>query len=74
MRGKILVVSEDVICLKKKLCRILCDINAVANTEGKGRDDLGHEILLESEGIIRRITKEQSRAVRGLAESIKKNF
>lgn len=70
MRGKILVVSEDVINLKKKvhlikkiynffqLCRILAEINAVANTEGKGRDDLGPEILIESEGIIRRVTKE----------------
>ena len=69
MRGKILVVSEDVMNLKRKvniiilygyykLCRILAEINAVANPEGKGRDDLGAEILLESEGIIRRITKE----------------
>jgi hypothetical protein len=52
----------------------MADINAVANTEGKGRDDLGPEILVEAEGIIRRITKEQSRAVRGLAESIKKKY
>jgi hypothetical protein len=36
----------------------LAEINAVANTEGKGRDDLGPEILIESEGIIRRVTKE----------------
>jgi len=29
---------------------------------------LGFEILIEAEGILRRITKEQSKAVRALAE------
>lgn len=43
----------------------------MANVEGKGRDDLGVEILLEAEGITRRVTKEQSIAVRNLADSIK---
>jgi len=28
----------------------------VANFEGKGRDDLGIEILLEAEGLIRRVS------------------
>lgn len=31
-------------------------INSVANLEGKGRDDLQFEILLEAEGILRRVT------------------
>jgi len=43
----------------------------VANTEGKGRDDLTFEILNEAEGILRRVTKEQSKAVRLLADKIK---
>jgi len=30
----------------------------VANIDGKGRGDLGHEILLEAERISHRITKE----------------
>ena len=34
------------------------NINSVANYEGKGRDDLGVEILLEAEGLIRRVTNE----------------
>ena len=50
------------------------NINSVANYEGKGRDDLGVEILLEAEGLIRRVTNEQSKAVRHLAEQIKNSF
>lgn len=49
--------------------KIISQINAVANFEGKiikfklmflgkGRDDLGFEILLEAEGLIRRISPE----------------
>jgi hypothetical protein len=36
----------------------MAQINSVANMEGKGRDDLTHEILFEAEGLIRRISKE----------------
>ena len=84
LKGKILVNCEDYIQLKikvlfgdgghilAKICQILSQINAVANVDGSGRDDLGHEILTEAEGISRRITKEQSKAVRNLAESIKR--
>lgn len=36
----------------------MAQINSVANLEGKGRDDLISDILLESEGIIRRVTRE----------------
>jgi len=39
-----------------------------------GRDDLGNEILLAAEGIYRRISPIQSKAVRNLAEKIKKTF
>lgn len=37
---------------------MIAKINSVANVEGKGRDDLGVNILLEAEGITRRVTKE----------------
>ena len=39
-----------------------------------GRDDLGNDILLAAEGIFRRISPTQSKAVRNLAERIKKTF
>jgi hypothetical protein len=39
-----------------------------------GRDDLGNEILLAAEGIYRRISPTQSKAVRNLAERIKKIY
>lgn len=46
----------------------------MANPEGMGRDDLGNEILLAAEGIYRRISPTQSKAVRNLAQRIKKAF
>jgi len=39
-----------------------------------GRDDLGNDILLAAESIFRRISPTQSKAVRNLAERIKKSF
>ena len=41
---------------------------------GKGRDDLEFEILLEAEGLIRRISPEQSKAVRNIADKIRSSF
>ena len=41
-----------------QFCKVIAKINSVANVEGKGRDDLGVNILLEAEGITRRVTKE----------------
>jgi hypothetical protein len=40
----------------------------VANSEGKGRDDLKINIFEAAEGILRRISPDQSKAVRKLAE------
>ena len=37
-------------------------------------DDLGNDVLLAAEGIYRRITPTQSKAVRNLADKIKKTF
>jgi len=39
-----------------------------------GRDDLSNDILLAAEGIFRRVSPNQSKAVRVLAEKIKKTF
>ena len=74
LKGRIVLNNELYHNLRKKLVKILNQINSVANVEGKGRDDLGFEILLEAEGIIRRISKEQSKAVRNLAEQIRNVF
>ena len=46
----------------------------MANPEGMGRDDLTNDILLAAEGIFRRVSPHQSKAVRVLADRIKKTF
>lgn len=60
--------------LRAKLVSTLGKINSVANPEGMGRDDLTNDILLAAEGIYRRISPTQSKAVRNLAQRIKKVF
>ena len=59
---------------RAKLISILGKINSVANPEGMGRDDLTNDILMAAEGIVRRVSPHQSKAVRALAERIKKTF
>ncbi len=53
---------------------ICCQINSIANIQGKGRDDLNIEILLAAEDVSRRITNYKSKAVRKLSEQIKTSF
>ena len=55
-KGKIMVECTDHNKNRKKFVEILNKINSVANPDGKGRDDLEAEILLQSEGICRRIS------------------
>ena len=52
----------------------ILQINKVANTNGKGRDDLNLEILLAAEGVLRRVSTNQSRSARFLAEKVKQSF
>lgn len=73
-RGRIVVDTAEHTERRSKLITILGKINSVANPEGMGRDDLGNDILLAAEGIYRRISPAQSKAVRSLAERIKKSF
>jgi hypothetical protein len=73
-RGRIVIDSPDYIQRRTKLISILGKINSVANPEGMGRDDLNNDILLAAEGIFRRVSPNQSKAVRILAEKIKKTF
>lgn len=73
-RGRIVIDSQEYIQKRTKLIQILGKINSVANPEGMGRDDLSNDILLAAEGIFRRVSPNQSKAVRVLAEKIKKTF
>ena len=73
-RGRIVVDTQEYILKRTKLIQILGKINSVANPEGMGRDDLSNDILLAAEGIFRRVSPNQSKAVRVLAEKIKKTF
>ncbi len=74
LKGKIFVQNDDYTNLRKKLCKVISQINSVANVEGKGRDDLSYEVLIEAEGNLRRVTKEQSKAVRILADKIRETY
>ncbi len=74
LKGKVVFCCDEYNKLRAKLVAKFGHINAVANMEGKGRDDLGVDILTEAENIIRRVSESQSRAVRRLAEDIKKSF
>lgn len=69
-----MIDSPDYVASRSKLITILGKINSVANPEGMGRDDLSNDILLAAEGIFRRVSPNQSKAVRVLAEKIKKSF
>jgi glutaredoxin-related protein len=73
-KGKIFLDSEEYNNARKKLVKVIGQINSVANPEGTGRDDLGIEILIKSEHLIRTVSTTQSKAVRCLAEKIKKTF
>jgi hypothetical protein len=44
-KGKIFIESPDYNKCRKKLVQVLGQINSVANSEGRGRDDLTVEIL-----------------------------
>lgn len=74
LKGRIMLSNPDYHNLRKKLCKTISQLNSVANFEGKGRDDLYFEILLEAESIIRRVSQEQSKAVRSLADKIRNSF
>ena len=74
MKGKILINCEDYLMTRSKLCSLIAQINNVANYVTKSRDDLDHSILCETEGILRRVTREQSKAIRILAQKIRSSF
>ena len=74
LKGKVVLSCESYNELRRKLVQLCGNINSVTNPEGKGRDDLTVDILIAAENISRKISNLQSRAVRKLAENIKKSF
>lgn len=49
-------------------------MNRVANIEGKGRDDLTINILIKAENVIRKVSVNNSKSIRSLAEGVSKSF
>lgn len=66
--------SDDYNKMRLKLVNYIMQINKVANSEGKGRDDLGLDILVVAEGVLRKVSDNRSKSVRHLAEAIKSSF
>ena len=73
-KGKVFLDFAEYHRSRERLAKQIAQLNSVANTEGKGRDDLSVEILLSAQGLMRRISPDQSRAVRALAEKVRNSF
>lgn len=57
---------------RAKLLENICQVNAVANLEGKGRDDFQFSLMLAAEGISKKA--DYSHAVRSLATKVQQSF
>ena len=56
--------------LRKELVDKIKEMNSVANIEGKGRDDLGVEVLEEAQNVLKQVSAAESVTLRKLAENI----
>ena len=74
LKGRVVIKSARYDLLRKKFIEICGQINALSNFIGKGRDDLGLEVLLAAEDVSRRVSDYKSKAVRKLAVHIKAAF
>lgn len=72
IKGNVIVNNIAYESIRKELVEIFCKINSVANYEGKGRDDLGVEILVAAENALRE--NEKSKAIKKLASKIEDSF
>jgi len=72
--GRMVTESEEYHEHRRKLVHLMGQINAVANVEGKGRDDLTIDILVYAESISRRSSSGQSKAVLHLSDQIRGAF
>ena len=62
---------------RKAMLGLICQINAVANVEGKGRDDFKWALMQTAESILeieRHRKKDYSKAVKELADRVKTSF
>lgn len=73
-KGQVLIESEEYNKIRKKLIFLICEMNKVANIEGKGRDDLTLGILVAAERVIRKVSVNCSKSIRSLAENVKSSF
>ncbi len=74
LKGNVVIRSSEYNQLRRRFVEVCGQINSVANIQGKGRDDLGVEILQAAEEASRKVSNLKSRAVRRLAEQIKSTF
>lgn len=74
LKGRVVLRTPQYDILRREFVETCGQINAVANAEGKGRDDLTVDILLAAEDTLHKITGHRSKAVRKLAEQIKRTF
>jgi len=74
LKGKVVIKNMQYEIIRKKFADICCQINTIANTQGKGRGDLKIDILLAAENTSRKITNYKSKAVRKLTQGIKDTF
>jgi hypothetical protein len=73
-KGRIVLDSVRYNNTRASLIQMIGKINSVANVEGKGRDDLGADIMVAAEGLSRRFSSVQSRSVTALVDKIRASF
>lgn len=73
-KGRIVLDSAKYNTTRVSLVQLIGKINSVANVEGKGRDDLGADIMVAAEGLSRRFSGAQSKSVTALVEKIRQSF
>ena len=73
-KGRIFIAGHEYDHLRGELCRIINQINSVANIEGKGRDDLSYDILVAAESVVTKVTPSQSKSIRNAADKIRQSF
>lgn len=74
LKGRVVIRSQVYDKLRRDFLETICRINTLANSEGKGRDDLTIDILISAENILRKVSDLKSKAVRKLAIQIKATF
>ena len=74
IRGKLLYNDKEYNEIRKKFVSLLSNLNKVANIEGKGRDDLGVDILFKAESVLLTVSDGKSKGMRNLATSIKQSL